>query len=364
MLFDDSVPVTVVADRAGLVMYTDAKVKMRDVEVGRVASIEERSDGRAVLHLSMNPQRLSMIPDNVRVDIAATTVFGAKYVDMSSPADPSSTPLRAGQIIDSDHVTVEINTLFQQLDRLVSAIEPQNLNTILTALSSGLGGRGEQLGRTIDDANALLTELHPSLPTLSQDIATAPGVFNTFADVAPDLLRTLGNTSRLSRTLVDQEANLDRFLVSVIGVADAGNEVIGGNRGALSETLQLLTPTTTLLNRYSPALNCLLSGLIPLVEAPPLRLPGAEVSTGFTWGVERYRYPQDLPKVAAKGGPQCAGLPVPFEKRPPYLVADTGTNPYRYGNTGIVLNAAGIKDLLFGPVDGPPRNSSQIGQPG
>jgi hypothetical protein len=68
--------------------------------------------------------------------------------------------------------------------------------------------------------------------------------------------------------------------------------------------------------------------------------------------------------VAAKGGPQCAGLPVEFEKRPPYLVADTGANPYRYGNSGIVLNSDGLKQMLFGPIDGPPRNSVQIGQPG
>ena len=37
--FTDSEPVTVTADRAGLVMDPDAKVKMRGVQVGRVASI-------------------------------------------------------------------------------------------------------------------------------------------------------------------------------------------------------------------------------------------------------------------------------------------------------------------------------------
>jgi phospholipid/cholesterol/gamma-HCH transport system substrate-binding protein len=29
-----------------------------------------------------------------------------------------------------------------------------------------------------------------------------------------------------------------------------------------------------------------------------------------------------------------------------------------------VLNADGLKQMLFGPLDGPPRNSAQIGQPG
>ncbi len=43
--FTETVPVTVVSDRAGLVMNPDAKVKMRGVEVGRVASIATKPDG-------------------------------------------------------------------------------------------------------------------------------------------------------------------------------------------------------------------------------------------------------------------------------------------------------------------------------
>jgi phospholipid/cholesterol/gamma-HCH transport system substrate-binding protein len=74
-----------------------------------------------------------------------------------------------------------------------------------------------------------------------------------------------------------------------------------------------------------------------------------------------------LPKVAAKGGPHCQekGLPrVAPGARPPFLVADVGSNPAKYGNPGIVLNSDALKQFLFGPIDGPPRNSGQIGQPG
>lgn len=363
--FTDSIPVTVIADRAGLVMNADAKVKMRDIEVGRVSSIDYRSDGTAVLHLDMDPAKMHLIPDNVRVDVASSTVFGAKYVQFNEPAEPSAGPIREGQVVPAEHVTVEVNTVFQQLNSVMSSIEPEKLNGTLTALSSALSGRGEELGRTIVDLDAFLAELDPSLPNLSHDISVAPTVLNTYADVAPDLMRVLRNATTLSGTVVDQQDSLDVFLVGVSGVADVGNDVIGGNRQALTDTLRLLLPTTDLLNEYHPALNCLLLGLLPLIKVPPLRLPGAEVLTGFTWGAERYRYPQDLPKVAAKGGPQCVGFPnPPFESRPPYLVADTGTNPYRYTNPGIMLNSDGLKQFLYGPIDGPPRNSAQVGQPG
>ena len=56
------------------------------------------------------------------------------------------------------------------------------------------------------------------------------------------------------------------------------------------------------------------------------------------------------------------GLPnVPYEYVPPMLVADVGANPWRYGNQGILLNSDGLKQFLFGPIDGPPRNTAQIG---
>ena len=96
-------------------------------------------------------------------------------------------------------------------------------------------------------------------------------------------------------------------------------------------------------------------------------VPAILVSVGFPVRSERYRYPHDLPKVAATGGPQCAdmGLPnLPFEARPPFVVADVGTNPWQYGNQGILLNSDALKQFLFGPIDGPPRNTAQIGQPG
>ena len=53
-----------------------------------------------------------------------------------------------------------------------------------------------------------------------------------------------------------------------------------------------------------------------------------------------------------------------FNHYPPKVIADTGTDPTRYGNQGILLNSDALKQWLFGPIDGPPRNTVQWGQPG
>jgi len=363
--FTPSSPVTVLTPRAGLMMNNDARVTMRGVEVGKVDSIEARPDGFAALHLAMDPAQLHLIPGNVGVEIAPPTVFGAKYVQLTPPDKPSPQPLRAGQVLDARHVTVEVNTIFDQLNSVLSSIDPAKMNETLGTLAKALDGRGQKLGEALVNLDEFFGTVNRSLPALDNELTIAPEVFGSYADAAPDLVKTAANATRVAQTVVDEQGNLDAFLVSVIGLADVGNDVIGTNRQGLTDVLHLLVPTTDLANQYSEALWCGLSGLVPLAKAPPLPFPGVVVSVSFTLGTERYRYPQDLPKVAATGGPQCQLLPkVPMEAHPPFVVMDVGANPTQYGNQGILFNSDALKQWLFGPIDGPPRNTPQIGQPG
>ena len=109
--FKSYVTVTLTSDRTGLVMETGAKVKMRGVQVGRVSAIEGGSEP-VLLKLEIDKDKIGHIPGNVEAQIRATTVFGAKYVDLIYPSDPVG-QLQAGQVIRSRNVTVEANTVFQ-----------------------------------------------------------------------------------------------------------------------------------------------------------------------------------------------------------------------------------------------------------
>ena len=100
--FTETVPVTVISERAGLVMNPDAKVKMRGVQVGTVKSIDYRPDGTAALQLDMDPSQLHLIPSNVNVDIASSTVFGAKFVQLEAPPNPTAETLQQGQVLKGD----------------------------------------------------------------------------------------------------------------------------------------------------------------------------------------------------------------------------------------------------------------------
>ncbi|EID09972.1 virulence factor Mce [Mycobacterium xenopi RIVM700367] len=363
--FAETVPITVLSPRAGLVMNPDAKVKMRGVQIGKVDTIESRANGQAVLHLAIDPSQLKFIPANVLVNIASTTVFGAKAVELVPPANPSPQRLHAGQVLDAKHVMVEVNTVFEHLTAVLAKIEPAKLNEILGALAKALSGRGEKLGQALSDLDSFLAKYDPSLPALSRDIAMSPTVFNAYADAAPNLVKTVDNASTISQTIVDEQRNLDALLISAIGLADIGNDVLSTNRKPLTNVLHLLVPTTDLTNEYNKALWCGLAGMAVIAHSQPLPEPSIWITASLTWGGERYRYPTNLPKVAATGGPQCNGLPrLPFNTSPKLLVTDIGANPAQYGNQQLLINSDLLKQLLYGPIAGPPRNSAQIGQPG
>jgi len=220
--FTETVPVTVVSDRAGLVMNPDAKVELHGAQVGKVDSIDELPNGQAAIQLAMDPSQLQLIPSNVGVDIASSTVFGAKSVELVPPPAPSPNSLHAGQVLQGQHVMVEINTVFEQLVSVLSKIEPAKLNETLGALASGLNGRGEKFGQTLSDLDALLAKINPSLDNLSHDIAVAQDVINAYADAGPDLVRMLDNSTRVSDTLVDKQQDLDTLSLATVPVHSLG----------------------------------------------------------------------------------------------------------------------------------------------
>lgn len=151
-------------------------------------------------------------------------------------------------MLDSERVTVEVNTIFEDLNAVLQHVDPTKLNRTLGAMSTALSGRGETFGRSLSDFNAFLAKIEPSLPALSRELQAFPDVATAYADAAPDLMSIVNNASRISRSLVDQHSALDRFLVSSIGLADIGDDVIGGNREALTELMRLMVPTTDLTN--------------------------------------------------------------------------------------------------------------------
>src|ERR1700741_1752091 len=165
--FTDKTPVTMMSSRAGLVMDPGAKVTYNGVQIGRVASISEvQQDGRpaATFILDVNPRYLKLIPANVDANIKATTVFGQKYVSLTSPKNPTPQRITPRDVIDARSVTTEINTLFQTITSIAEKVDTVKLNLTLSAAAQALTGLGDKFGQSIVNSNAILDDVNPQMP--------------------------------------------------------------------------------------------------------------------------------------------------------------------------------------------------------
>ncbi|OBF93532.1 MCE-family protein MCE1A [Mycobacterium sp. 852014-52450_SCH5900713] len=374
--FTPKTKLTMLASRAGLVMDPGSKVTYNGVEIGRVGNIAETvRDGKpaAKFTLEVYPRYLSLIPANVNADIKATTVFGGKYVSLTTPQNPSPQRIAPHMVIDARSVTTEINTLFQTIVSINEKVDPVKLNLTLSAAAQALTGLGDKFGQSVVNANAILDDVNPQLPQARHDIQQLAGLGDTYANAAPDLFDFLNNAVITSRTVNQQQKDLDQALLSAAGFGNTGADIFNRGGPYLARGAADLMPTAQLLDTYSPEIYCLLRNENDALAATGaaeggfngyslnmntealsglglLANPVSAVATlaslvgglaGVVGGAPNpYSYPENLPRVNARGGPGGApGCWQPITRHlwpAPELVMDTGNSiaPYNHLDTG------------------------------
>jgi phospholipid/cholesterol/gamma-HCH transport system substrate-binding protein len=331
--FTPFISLTLVSDRAGLVMEPGAKVKLRGVQVGQVGSIG--TDVKAAqLTLKMDPGPFKYLPSNLEAEIKSTTAFGSKYVDLIVPEHPSPTSLKPGAVLHSRNVTVEVNTVFENLQSVVTAIDPAKLNAILSAFAQSVRGKGARIGQAITDANNILLTVNPRQDTIDKNWRLFGKTTAIYSDAAQDILSILDSAATTSKTLTDDQRSLDSLLLSAVGFSQTGINLIGRNESNIVRSFNLLDPTTALLNKYSPTFTCLFQGAQWYVDHGGRDALGGNgysviLDAALLFGDDPYRFPKHLPKVNATGGPggkpSCGSLPDPSANFPVRaLVTDTG----------------------------------------
>ena len=332
--FRSSVPVTLTSDRSGLVMETNAKVKMRGVQVGRVAAINPGKNNVS-LKLEIDPDQIRYIPANVQAQIQATTAFGAKFVDLIYPKNPSPARLAAGAVLHSMNVSTEVNTVFENLVDLLKMIDPAKLNAVLSAVADSVRGQGERIGEATTDLNQVLLAVNPRTDTIRQDWRAFKNFNDTYSAAAQNILTVLNAGSTTSTTVTNNATQLDNLLVNIAGFGNAGTSLLATSKDKLIAAINTLEPTINLLDKYSPEYACLFQGATWSLNNNGYYTFGAGngysliLDVGLLFGKDQYMFPDNLPVVAAKGGPGgkpgCGSLPDASKNFPVrYLVTNTG----------------------------------------
>ncbi|SFM55482.1 virulence factor Mce family protein [Pseudonocardia ammonioxydans] len=317
-LFSSGVPVTLNVARVGTQMQERADVKVRGLIVGEVEQVSTDGDTTSI-EMSMNPDLIDQIPENVHAQLLPKTLFGEKFVSLVPPAAPATTRLAAGSVIPEDRsqAAMEVERVLDQLLPLLQAVRPQDLATTLGSLSSALQGRGEQLGETLEQLNTLTRGLNPVVPDLQEDIRQLATFADNLDAAAPDLLDAVDNLAVTSRTIVEQREGLRNLYRSVTGASDDLGAFLDANGDNIIGVSRASRPTLETLARYSPEFPCLfgqLTDLVPVVNnaiRPGTDRVGVNITLEIVASKGKYLPNQDEPELTDDRGPRCYPIPAP-----------------------------------------------------
>lgn len=345
--FADNTQLTLLSPRAGLVLDPGSKVTFNGVEIGKVDSTDVVDvDGvpTATITIDVDSSYLPAIPANVHAKVIASTVFGNKYVAFSSPEAPSPEHVSGTDVIEVAAVTTEFNTLFETVLSLAEKVDSVKLNQTLAAAAEALDGLGDGFGDSLVDGDAILADLNRQMPDIRSDIELIADLADVYADASPDLFDGLGNAVNTARTLEQQRRNLDRALMASIGLGNTGGDIVERSGPFLVRIVDDLVPTAKTLDYHSPALYCSIRNYHDIEPKFSKATGGNGYSATGIGGVmgagNPYVYPDNLPRVNARGGP--GGRPGCWQKitrelwPAPYLVMDTGASiaPYNHFELG------------------------------
>jgi phospholipid/cholesterol/gamma-HCH transport system substrate-binding protein len=341
--FTPKTKLTMLAARAGLVMDQGSKVTYNGVSIGRVAGISEiehHGKPAAEFTLDVDPKYVDLIPVNVIAKVQATTVFGNKYVSLTSPKEPAPRRITSDNVIDATSITTEFNTVFQTLVELSESVDPVKVNLTLSAAAQALTGLGDKFGQSIINGNKILDHVNPQMPTIRHDIQQLAALGDVYAHAAPDLFDALNNAVTTARTLNRHQAELDAALLAAIGFANTGDDIFTRSRPYLERLVADLLPTAHLLDTYSPEVFCTVRNFADLGPRVAVLESGnhyaAQLGVAIAGTENPYVYPDNLPRINARGGPGGAPgcwQPITRDLWPaPYLVMDAGNSiaPYNH----------------------------------
>ncbi|WP_248499558.1 MlaD family protein [Tomitella gaofuii] len=224
-------------------------VQYRGVPVGEVTDIDAGTAASTV-RLRIDPDAIGRIPAAVKVRVAPKTLFGDVVLQLvpgaarAGDAPASRDTLEAGDILPAD-TSPEAVRLYDVYERAVATmdrLQPQHLQTALTAMADALRGRGAGLGRSLDRLSRAADTL---VPVTRRLLSRAPQ-FAAAADAADaaaaDGLGVLRDVTALSRTVTDRPGSLAAFFRAAGAAASSTAAVAGDTTGTLRRIIDQAAP--------------------------------------------------------------------------------------------------------------------------
>ena len=230
-------------------------VKVADVPVGRVDTIELQDDWTALVTLTVNGD--VDLPANAVAKIQQSSLLGEKFVELAAPGNekPEGKLRDHPQIpLERTNRNVEVEELLGALSLVLNGGGLAQLQTINRELGDALQGRESAVRSTLTELDTFVGGLDAQKAEINRALDSANALASTLA-ARTGTIDTALDTIGPGLDVINQQRDL---LVSMLGglsrLGDVGTRIIHESTADTVADLQLLQPIVTQLAAAGPDL--------------------------------------------------------------------------------------------------------------
>jgi phospholipid/cholesterol/gamma-HCH transport system substrate-binding protein len=230
-------------------------VRVADVPVGRVESIELGEDWTAVVTLSVNGD--VELPANAVAAIQQSSLLGEKYVELAPPGNEEP----RGRLGDDSRITldrtnrnVEVEELLGALSLVLNGGGLAQLQTINRELGDALEGRESEIKQTLSQLDTFIGGLDAQKQEISRALDSANALAATLAGRTATIENALDTIGPGLDVINQQRDLLVSMLDSLARLGEVGTRVIDRSAANTVEDLRLLQPVLSQLAAAGPDL--------------------------------------------------------------------------------------------------------------
>lgn len=257
-------------------LYENANVSFRGVNVGKVESVRLTPTGvEATLSIDSD----SKIPASSTASVRSVSAIGEQYVEFTPKPNGQSGNLYDGSVVTSDDVPVEISTMLNQADALLSDIDNTQLRSAMDEAFRAFNGTGEALQRLLDSMTLLVGDAAKNTDVTIKLVQQAGPLLATQTATADDIRTWTSQATEFTDQLRANRPELVDILNKGPGVATQSQDLFSSMNQSLPMTIANLNVAAKTMAVYLPNLQQIVV-LYPRVLA--------ELYTAMNTGSPRY----------------------------------------------------------------------------
>ncbi len=301
-------PYTVTADFSdALDLVPQSAVRVNDVPVGRVDSINITPDGRtAEVKLKINGS--VRLPANATAAVEQTTLLGEKYVQLSAPSGgvaPEGT-LANGAVISEDKTSagIQVEDVFGALSLLLNGGGLGQLQSIDDELNKAQAGHTAEFRSLFTSLDSVVGQLNAHRTDITTALDQLDTLSATLASNDNKIDNVLQNLSPGLQVLANERTQFTAMLTSLQRLSTVSVSTIHASQAEFIEDLTLLKPILDQLTAAGQALPDSLQVLFtyPFPDAAVGAIKGDYLNAFITLNLHSSQADADTPPMTRQPG--------------------------------------------------------------